>query len=196
MKKNNNGSIQVRATKIIPVLFIGVVGGLGTLAFSLAAVFQKDLVVTLIGVIGIIICLAGLIAYFIGYGKIYKIRYIEIENDYVKVSKMVGQFEEGTALLQGKMKYQFDKFPIKDICKIGYSEELYGHLLEYHKEPTPNDSIVAEMVFELINGERVTIILDLFTQEKMREFFRIIYEKTQVIPEKSLREDYRFEVPK
>ncbi|MDD3403585.1 MAG: hypothetical protein PHQ72_09550 [Hespellia sp.] len=133
---------------------------------------------------------ATLIFLIMGGLSMYNTRFIEILDDKILVHEKVGELKKETTCLSGKMKNKCEEFLIEDIQKIGYSSELYGHPLEFHQGKTSYQIKNYEMVFELVNGEKITIDISQFSRKSMRKLFLHIYKKIQLLPEKKLRKDF------
>lgn len=193
MKNKNDCSIKLKSTNILWLLFFLIVIFISILAFSMNIMLAGQVPTgpsqIFFSAICIIIMLTILVFLLIGGINIYKNRYIELQNDYIKIVKRVGKLQKETECLKGKVKYKCDEFLITDICKMGYSNELYGHLLEFHQGKASYQIKNYEMVFVLMNGERITVDISWFSKKKMKKFFTIVYKKTQLIPEKKLRKD-------
>lgn len=198
MKKTNDCTIQVRATGVIWALFVYAMYLLPIIILLVYVIFITEvLLVILLAAIGAMIILIDLIVSVSRGIKIYKTRFIEIQNDTIKISKMAGKLKKRRKkyALEGELKYQCDKFLITDICKIGYSDEFYGHILDFHQEISHRGKYISfEMVFELVSGERITIDVSAFPKKKMKKVFTTVYEKTKVMPGKKLGEEFMFKI--
>lgn len=192
--KDDNSVIQLRATAILVLTILSMVIFLFLFILFVIAFIEEEsneIIQTFIVIVSIFIILFIMSYYLKGVFEVYKTRHMEVRNGYIIVGKMVGKLQKGTACLEGEMKYQCDKFLMKDICKIGYSIELYGHLLEFHQWGTTYQFKSYEMVFELTNGNRITFDASWFSKKKMKKLFNIIYKNTRVVPEKKVIKKYR-----
>ena len=118
----------------------------------------------------------------------YQSKKVEVCGDKIRICKYSGKLR-GKGRLDGKTSFHKDTFAAAEIYRIGYATELYGHNLEYHRRKSMSDTHDSEVVFELKNGQKITMDLGGFQRKDLQEFFHEISEKSGWIPAGELKRE-------
>lgn len=118
----------------------------------------------------------------------YQSKKAEVCGEKIRICKESGKLR-GKGRLDGKTSFHKDTFAAAEIMRIGYATELYGHNLEYHRRKSMSDTHDSEIVFELKNGQKITMDLGGFQRKDLQEFFHEISEKSGWIPSGELKRE-------
>lgn len=118
----------------------------------------------------------------------YQSKQVKICGEKITICKSSGKLR-GKSGLDGKTSFHKDTFAATEINRIGYATELYGHNLEYHRRKSMSDPHDSEVVFELKNGQKITMDLGGFQRKDLQEFFHEISEQSGWIPTGELKRE-------